>query len=83
MNEAEAQKLAQLLEDLAITEALALLLKQAEEGQSDDPSHLAMVVFLRSLHAKYRRKTAGTKIRRNDFGDVQIVDESLRKFFDN
>jgi len=83
MNEAEAQKLAQLLEDLAITEALALLLKQAEEGQSDDPSHLAMVVFLRSLHAKYRRKTAGTKIRRNGLNDIEVVDETLRRFFYN
>lgn len=83
MNENDARRLAELLENLAITEAIELLLKQAEAGQSEEPSHLAMIVFLRSLHAKYRRKTAGTKIRRNGLNDIEVVDETLRRFFDN
>jgi len=83
MNEAEARRLAELLEAIALSEALELLITKTEGNGPGDERQIAMLMFFRSLLSKYRRKTRNVKIQSDAYGDVQIVDESLRKFFDN
>ena len=83
MNEDETRKLAETLESIAIAEAMELLIRHTEDNGHGDERQIAMLMFFRSLLSKYRRKTRNVKIQSDAYGDVQIVDESLRKFFDN
>jgi len=83
MNENDAQRLAETLEAIAIAEAMELLIRHTEDNGHGDERQIAMLMFFRSLLSKYRRKTRNVKIQSDAYGDVQIVDESLRKFFDN
>jgi len=83
MNENDAQRLAETLEAIAIAEAMELLIRHTEDNGHGDERQIAMLMFFRSLLSKYRRKTRNVKIQSDAYGDVQIVDEQLRRFFDN
>jgi len=83
MNEEETRKLAETLESIAIAEAMELLIRHTEENSHGDMRTAAMLIFFRSLLNKYKRRTRNVRIKTDAYGDVQIVDEQLRRFFDN
>lgn len=83
MNENETRKLAETLESIAIAEAMELLIRHTEENSHGDMRTAAMLIFFRSLLNKYKRRTRNVRIKTDAYGDVQIVDEQLRRFFDN
>jgi len=83
MNEEETRKLAETLESIAIAEAMELLIRHTEDNGHGDMRTAAMLLFFRSLLNKYRRRTRNVRIKTDAYGDVQIVDEQLRRFFDN
>ena len=83
MNEEETRKLAETLESIAIAEAMELLIRHTEENSHGDMRTAAMLIFFRSLLNKYKRQTRNVRIKTDAYGDVQIVDEQLRRFFDN
>jgi len=83
MNENDAQRLAETLEAIAIAEAMELLIRHTEENGPSDERQIAMLMFFRSLLSKYRRKTRNVKIQSDAYGDVQIIDETLRRFNKN
>ena len=83
MTEDETRKLAETLESVALCEGLELLIRHTEENSHGDMRTAAMLIFFRSLLNKYRRRTRNVRIKTDAYGDVQIVDEQLRRFFDN
>jgi len=83
MTEDETRKLAETLEAIALSEGLELLIQHTEENSHGDMRTAAMLIFFRSLLSKYRRRTRNVRIKTDAYGDVQIVDEQLRRFFDN
>ena len=83
MNENDAQRLAETLEAIAIAEAMELLIRHTEDNGHGDERQIAMLMFFRSLLSKYRRKTRNVKIQSDAYGDVQIIDETLRRFNKN
>jgi len=83
MTEDETRKLAETLEAIAIAEAMELLIRHTEENGPGDERQIAMLMFFRSLLSKYRRKTRNVKIQSDAYGDVQIIDETLRRFNKN
>ena len=83
MNEDETRKLAETLESVALCEGLELLIRHTEDNGHGDMRTAAMLLFFRSLLNKYKRRTRNIKIQSDAYGDVQIVDEQLRRFFDN
>ncbi len=83
MNENDARRLAELLEAIALSEALELLVAKTEDISPGDERQIAMLIFFRSLLNKYKRQTRNVRIKTDAYGDVQIVDEQLRRFFDN
>ena len=83
MTEDETRKLAETLEAIALCEGLELLIRHTEENSHGDMRTAAMLIFFRSLLNKYKRRTRNVRIKTDAYGDVQIVDEQLRRFFDN
>jgi len=83
MTEDETRKLAETLESVALCEGLELLIRHTEENSHGDMRTAAMLIFFRSLLNKYKRRTRNVRIKTDAYGDVQIVDEQLRRFFDN
>ena len=83
MTEDETRKLAETLEAIALCEGLELLIRHTEENSHGDMRTAAMLIFFRSLLNKYKRQTRNVRIKTDAYGDVQIVDEQLRRFFDN
>jgi len=83
MTEDETRKLAETLESVALCEGLELLIRHTEDNGHGDMRTAAMLLFFRSLLNKYRRRTRNVRIKTDAYGDVQIVDEQLRRFFDN
>ena len=83
MTEDETRKLAETLESVALCEGLELLIRHTEENSHGDMRTAAMLIFFRSLLNKYKRQTRNVRIKTDAYGDVQIVDEQLRRFFDN
>ncbi len=83
MNEAEQKKFIDVMEWIAISEGLLLLIQQAESSGMRDAAHEALLTFLKALYSFYKRKAAGVKIKTDSSGDVRVIDEQLRRFFDN
>ena len=83
MTEDETRKLAETLESVALCEGLELLIRHTEDNGHGDMRTAAMLIFFRSLLNKYKRRTRNVRIKTDAYGDVQIVDEQLRRFFDN
>jgi len=83
MNENDAQRLAETLEAIAIAEAMELLIRHTEDNGHGDERQIAMLMFFRSLLSKYRRKTRNVKIQSDAYGDVQIINDELKKFNTN
>jgi len=83
MNEEETRKLAETLESIAIAEAMELLIRHTEENSHGDMRTAAMLIFFRSLLSKYRRRTRNVRIKTDAYGDVQIINDELKKFNTN
>ena len=83
MNEDETRKLAETLEAIAIAEAMELLIRHTEENSHGDMRTAAMLIFFRSLLSKYRRRTRNVRIKTDAYGDVQIINDELKKFNTN
>ena len=83
MTEDETRKLAETLESVALCEGLELLIRHTEENSHGDMRTAAMLIFFRSLLNKYKRRTRNVRIKTDAYGDVQIIDETLRRFNKN
>ena len=83
MNEAETKRFYDTLEAVAIAQAMELLLRQTEQTRSDDPAHMAMITFFRSLLTKYRRKVGTVRLSKDSYGMIQIHDDTLKTFNNN
>jgi len=83
MTPEEQKRFYEMLESVAIAQAMQLLIQQTEQNPSDDPGHQAMLVFFRSIYAKYRRKASAVRIKKDDFGQVQVIDDTLRQYGTN
>ena len=83
MNEREQKRFYETLESVAIAQGLEMLLRQTEQNRSDDPAHMAMITFFRSLLTKYRRKVGTVRLIKDDYNQIKIVDETLRTFNKN
>ena len=81
--EEETKKFYEKLESIAIAQGLEMLLRQTEQNRNDDPAHMAMIVFFRSLLTKYRRKVGTVRLEKDDFGKVELIDDSLKTFYKN
>ena len=83
MNDEERNKFYETLESVAICQAMEMLIKAAEGSQNDDPAHMAMIAFFRSLLTKHRRRAGSVRIKTDDYGTVKIIDNELRTFNNN
>jgi hypothetical protein len=83
MTPEEQKRFYEMLESVAIAQAMELLLRQTEQNRSDDPAHMAMITFFRSLLTKYRRKVGTVRLSKDSYGMIQIHDETLKKFYTN
>jgi len=79
----EQRRFYEMLESVALAQAMLLLIQQTEQNPSDDPAHEAMLTFFRSLVTKYRRKVGTVRLSRDDYGQIQIHDETLKTFYTN
>lgn len=71
------------LENIVLCQALELLIAQAENSGIDTPEHEAMVIYLRSVLAKYKQRAGAVRLRVDKFKHFKIVDNTLRKFNSN
>jgi hypothetical protein len=83
MNEDDKIKLSELFEALSIVEGMRLLLGRMEKADTSDPAARAMITFFRSVLRKYEKKTTGYRINFDDLDNLEIIDETLRKFNKN
>ena len=83
MTEDETRKLAETLESVALCEGLELLIRHTEENSHGDMRTAAMLIFFRSLLNKYKRRTRNVRIKTDAYGDVQIINDELKKFNTN
>jgi len=54
-----------------------------EKADTSDPAARAMITFFRSVLRKYEKKTTGYRINFDDLDNLEIIDETLRKFNKN
>ena len=83
MTPEEQKKFYEMLESVALAQALALLIKQTEASGPGDEGHEAMLIFFRRLLTKYRKKVGTVRISKDSYGMIQIHDETLRTFNKN
>jgi hypothetical protein len=83
MTDQEQKKFYETLEAVAVAQGLQLLIQQTEQTPSDDPAHMAMLTFFRSLLTKYRRKVGTVRLKKDDYGQVELIDDTLRTFNKN
>jgi len=79
----EQRRFYEMLESVALAQAMEMLIKQTEQTRSDDPAHMAMLTFFRSLLTKYRRKTGVLRLSKDAYGQIELIDETLRTFNKN